>query len=370
MRYLFFALLGVFLITNCQKAPISNFDSETPILPSTNYDYNSTKFAFDPIDNDLATLGRVLFYDKKLSLNNRVSCGSCHIQSLGFADNKALSEGFSGMSTLRNSLAIINLNRFNSLFWDARENILDSMVVQPILNHIEMGISNLSQIESRIQKYSYYNALFFNAFGDNKIDKDRIGKALAEFVKSIRNSDEFELKIKTIHNSEGGRLFAKYQCSNCHQVGSIVNTSWGADFANTGLDLVDKDLGAGAVLNKHGNQFNGAFKIPSLINVGLSAPYMHDGRFKTLEEVIDHYSHGISPNKNLDFRLREGFDNLIFNTNVNFSQAQMQISQDQKVIPRQANITEKDKKILVDFLKSLTDDKLVKDKKYSNPFLN
>ena len=361
------------IILACNKSEVVNSTQEvaSPILSKNLEEYNNNAQHSEQIDNQLARLGRVLFYDKKLSFNDRVSCGSCHIQSLGFGDNKAKSIGFAGQLTDRNSSSIINLNKFNPLFWDARQNQLDSMVILPILNHIEMGISNIDIVKSRVSQYAYYKDLFKLSFGDEEVTKERLGRALAEFVRSIRTSDHFNARLNTMSNTEGIRLFNKYNCNSCHAIGD-VNTSWGADMANTGLDIVDKDLGAGAIAGIP--EMNGFFKIPSLINVGLTAPYMHDGRFKTLEEVLDHYSGGIQPNKNLDFRLREGFEDQIFNPifggRLGFFANQKQISSSNTVAPKHANITDRDKKVLVDFLKSLIDETLIQDRKYSNPFLN
>lgn len=368
----FIPFLITLAILGCNKTQTSTNSNEStkPILSKELEDYNSKLGHGQDIDNQIARLGRVLFYDKKLSFNNRVACASCHIQSLGFGDNKAKSTGFAGQLTDRNSSAIINLNKFNPLFWDARQNHLDSMVILPILNHIEMGIDNIDIVKSRVSQFDYYRELFKLSFGDENVTTERIGRALAEFVRSIRTSDAFNSKMKGIINSEGIELFRKYNCNSCHSIGDI-NTSWGADMANTGLDVVDKDLGAGAISGIP--EMNGFFKIPSLINVGLTAPYMHDGRFNTLEEVLDHYSGGIQPNKNLDFRLREGFEDFIFSPTVtgnsSFFIRQKQIDNTQ-VTPKHANITERDKKVLIDFLKSLTDETLINDRKYSNPFLN
>lgn len=362
-----------FLLITCNKESVTTGKEQTePILPKSLDNYNSSSMSHDPIDDQLATLGRVLFYDKKLSNNFSVSCASCHKQSLAFGDNKAKSIGFSGMETLRNSLAIINLNKFNPLFWDARQNQLDSMVIDPILNHIEMGVGHTDVVISRISHYDYYLELFEKSFGDKEVNRVRIGRALAEFIRSIRTSDNFVQRMNSIQHSEGSKLFSKYGCNNCHALGNI-NTSWGADMANTGLDMNDVDLGAGKTFNIR--EMNGFFKIPSLINVGLTAPYMHDGRFNTLEEVLEHYSTGIMPNKNLDFRLREGFEDLLFSPSIvnrsQFFTNQKNINdRTLEVKPRLARITEQDKKTMILFLKSLTDEDLIRDKKFSNPFLS
>lgn len=356
-------VLSILSILNCNKNETVSTELATPLLPQVDYDYNASNSSGMPVDNKIAKLGRVLFYDKKLSFNNRVACASCHKQGYGFADNVAHSEGYFSEKTPRNSIGIINLSKSNSLFWDGRENQLDSMVLKPILNHIEMGINNLGDVEAKIKDYDYYKTLFTEAYGDETVSSERIGRALGEFTQSIRSTSNFNKYISNLANSSGGKLFTKYQCNNCHFLGES-NVSWGSGFANTGLDLNSEDKGVGGL---KGMEFlEGAFKIPSLINVGLTAPYMHDGRFNTLEEVIDHYSHGIKPSKNLDFRLQEGMDDFLFTT-VNTLIFQEQ-NKNRDIVPRNAKITELDKKILVDFLKSLVDKELINDAKYSNPF--
>lgn len=366
MRKIIILFSIIIVILSCNKdITTNNSQGVKPNLPTQAYEYNATNSNVEPINNHLATLGRVLFYDKRLSHNNMIACASCHKQEIGFSDNVAHSIGFSGQKTPRNSIAIINLFKFNALFWDARENILDSMVLKPITNHIEMGVGNLEEIVTRVNYFDFYKNLFTNAYGTNEVNQEKIGRALAEFVRSIRTTENFNNRLQSMSGSEGMRLFTKYQCNNCHNIGDR-NLSWGGDMANTGLDLVDIDKGAGGTMNIP--EMEGSFKIPSLINIGLSGPYMHDGRFNTLEEVLNHYSDNVQPNKNLDFRLREGMESFIFNSNINFFTTQKQQSNSNEVKPRQSKITDQDKKTLVAFLKSLTDTELISDKRYSDPF--
>jgi cytochrome c peroxidase len=365
MRKIIILCSIILIIFSCNKdISTNNGQGLKPNLPAQTLDYNSKISNVELINNDLATLGRVLFYDKRLSHNFMIACASCHKQENGFGDNIAHSVGFSGIKTPRNSIAIINLFKFNALFWDARDNVLDSMVLKPILNHIEMGVGNLNEVVARVDHYDFYKSLFAKAYGTNEINQEKIGRALAEFVRSIRTTDNFKNRLTSIKNTEGMHLFTKYQCNNCHNIGDR-NLSWGGDMANTGLDIIDKDKGAGAVINIP--ELDGSFKIPSLINVELSGPYMHDGRFNTLEEVLNHYSDNVQPNKNLDFRLREGMEGIVFGSG-NFLATQKQQSNSNEVNPRLAKITQQDKKVLIDFLKSLTDAELITDKRYSDPF--
>ena len=323
-------------------------------LPSTPYSYSS--FNGNGSD-DLITLGRVLFYDTHLSINNAISCASCHKQTFGFSDNVDFSRGFENKLTGRNSLSIQNLSSFSfstgNLFWDGRETFLSSMVLKPITNHVEMGMTDDNAIAERVSKVPYYSDLFSKAFnGETTITAPKIANALAAFCGSISTTntkfDQFQSGITTLSSLEmQGRnlFFTKYNCASCHQSTAFAYYGEGsASFINIGLDLnyADKGLGGRTGLESD----NGKFKVPSLRNIAITAPYMHDGRFATLEQVLDHYSHGIADNANLDERLR-GTDNL----------------------PLQMNISPDEKTAIIAFLKTLTDYSMVTDIRFSSPFV-
>lgn len=310
-----------------------------------------------------ATLGRVLFYDKKLSLNNTVSCASCHHQDKAFADGQQFSKGFEGRVTERNSMAIINPISQNNLFWDSRSKNIHELSLQPVQNHIEMGMENLDRLVAKLETTDYYKPLFAKAYGSTEITSEKISKALSQFVGSITTSrSRFDEGMKAGNNFSnfteleklGHQLFnsEKALCSSCHggtnmsaldgpndpYGGGGGGNSFGIDLqgaTNIGLDMVYKDNGLG----------NGNFRIPSLRNIELTGPYMHDGRFNTLEEVIDHYSEGIQPHKNLDVKFTDGFGNV-----------------------KGLNLSSIEKKALVAFLKTLTDKELTVNPKWSNPF--
>jgi cytochrome c peroxidase len=320
--------------------------------------------------NDLPTLGRVLFYDPRLSINNTVSCSSCHIQALAFTDQATFSTGFEKKVTTRNSMPIqnivadsfqdINNNGFTqptALFWDGRQRRLEDMVLEPIKNHIEMGTTDLNQLAKELSQIGDYQRLFAKAFPmDGSISPEKIGRALAAFLVSIKSKQSKFDQFLAGNNSltplemEGRALFFdKYDCNSCHQLQAPVNgyqlAGFGdfGGFADIGLDEQPADPG---VLRVSGNEADkGKFKIPSLRNVALTAPYMHDGRFETLEEVIDHYSEGIDQSENLDVRLRE----------VDGAAKQFHIS----AAERQA---------IVAFMNSMTDLTMIHDPKFSNPF--
>jgi cytochrome c peroxidase len=316
--------------------------------------------ATNPITDNGATLGRVLFYDKNLSLNNTVSCASCHKQDLGFADATALSKGFAGGNTGRNSMGLANAKYYpnGKFFWDERAATLEAQTLMPIQDHTEMGMT-LDSLEKKLSKLAYYSSLFNNAFGSSTITSDKISKALSQYVRSIvsyqSKYDEgrktFAANVApggaanfpnfTAEENRGKELFFSPQnaCAACHG----TETFTGLDARNNGLDVATTDAGVGAIT---GNvNLNGTFKVNSLKNIELTAPYMHDGRFATLEQVVEHYNSGVKPHPNLSNVLKDPLGN-----------------------PRRLNLSAADKAALVAFLKTLTDQKLCTDEKFSNPF--
>jgi cytochrome c peroxidase len=181
-----------FVVCGMQEKRRHTTEKRIPILPDEPYDYatppNETffsPFGDSVINNDIATLGRVLFYDVNLSRNHRVSCGTCHRQINGFADNRNFSFGLLDSLTGRNTQTIVNTGTQFGFFWDLRESTLDHMVLQPIANHIEMGIADTLVVEERVRKIDYYKPLFVKAFGSEEVTSNKIGRALAQFVKSI-----------------------------------------------------------------------------------------------------------------------------------------------------------------------------------------
>ena len=303
------------------------------------------------LTNNKAKLGRVLFYDKTLSINNNTSCGSCHIQELGFGDGRALSKGFINETTPLHSMTIVNAMSQSSYFWNGRAWDLKAQVLLPIASHIEMGIDDEELLIAKIQGQTYYQPLFEQAFESSEITTERIGEALASFVGSIASYNTKYDKVTkglasfTAEEQKGLELFnSKYQCTQCHG-GENFNESWsfgGGNFANIGLNAEDKDE-LGQPINSNG----GRNKVPNLRNVMVTAPYMHDGRFNSIEQVLDHYASGINiSNPNTDWRLtsmiEEGDAGL--------------------------NITTEDKKALIAFLNTLTDETILTHPKYSNPF--
>jgi cytochrome c peroxidase len=341
----------------------ARYDPREPVLPSEPFSYTAPLPAYlldDPVarvadnapdDNPItdagATLGRVLFYDTRLSRNETVSCGSCHKQAHGFADPARFSSGFAGEPTARNAMGLAFARYYQNgrFFWDLRAETLEAQALMPIEDPVEMGMT-LEEAVARIEATTFYPALFENAFGTPEVTPERMAKALAQFVRSIAPTGS---RYDRARARQGGRtgqplpgfseeenrglrlFFGEARCSQCH-AGDLQITH--RPFSN-GLDTFPADRGAGG----------GQFKAPSLRNVELTAPYMHDGRFATLEEVVAHYDSGIQPHYALFPALR-GMGSE----------------------PLRMNLTAKDRAALVAFLKTLTDETLATDPRWSDPF--
>lgn len=368
--FTFCLLLGIICLFACSKKA-ETFSA--PTLPSQLYSYDEqlpNEFGFSqnlPEEfNAQATLGRVLFYDTKLSLNSTVSCGTCHKAGLGFADGKASSVGFGAESTPRNASHLVNVGLQNQFFWDSRANNLQDQVIMPIENHVEMGINDFNHLTEKLEQFDYYGPLFSDAFGTEEISKGRIAVALSSFLQSMISYESKWDAVRigettfTAQELRGEEIFNESGCVNCH--GGLNFDGWGSSTAVIGLDQNPTDLGAGTWA---GEQSNGAFKIPSLRNVALTGPYMHDGRFQSLEEVIEHYNEGIEDVSNLDWRLTDGEFNTTFLDNdilidIDFAS----LGGD----PIQLNLSDDDQAALVQFLNTLTDQNFLRNPKYQDPF--
>jgi len=320
-----------------------------------------------------ATLGRVLFYDKKLSANGTISCASCHQADHGFSDPNILSEGFEGGLTRRHSMGIVNARFYadGRFFWDERAESLEDQVLMPFQDEVEMGLS-LSELIDIVGEQSYYSTLFEDAFGDSMVTSDRISKALAQFIRSLVSitskydqarkdvsSPLMDFPSFTDQENQGKRLFNQPReltngvngnCGGCHQTEAFIGPfpnfpgSLSTFATSNGLDAVSIfDFGVGESTGNTND--DGKFKVPSLKNIAIRPPYMHDGRFATLEEVIEHYSSGIQNHPNLISPL--------INDNGDVGQFDF-------------NQSEKD--ALVAFLKTLTDEEMLSDEKFSDPF--
>lgn len=311
----------------------------------------------EPEDNamtiDGIKLGRKLFYDPVLSVDSTFSCSSCHQQAKAFTDGLPVSEGVSG-STSRSSVSLLNVGlEYHGLFWDGRAPSLEIQALQPVENQIEMG-ETWENVELKLRRHAGYQADFRRAFGienSSMISRELVAKAISQFERTIVSGgntrfDRFargEIFLND-HETNGYLMFFNVdpvlpdaQCGHCHTAALFGTT----DYFNNGLqesaDLEGfADKGQGGITGKPSD--NGKFKTPGLRNLVFTAPYMHDGRFNTIEEVMDHYTSGgkNSPNKS------PFLNNL--------------------------HLTESQKSDVVSFLLTLTDSSVVTNSAFSSPF--
>lgn len=312
-----------------------------------------------PIDNPLTLdgieLGRFLFYDPILSGSETMACANCHLPSGGFTDNLAVSTGVDGTAGTRSSMSLMNVGYFSKgLFWDGRVETLEEQALLPVEDPIELH-NDWEAVEEKLKKHNDYPTRFRKAFGINnagEITKELAVKAIAQFERSLVSANskyDQVIRGEAFFEEEelnGFELFFDVpnnlpdaECGHCHNAPLFTVNQ----YFNNGIDSVTsltdfKDKGLGAITN---NPFdNGKFRAPSLRNIALTAPYMHDGRFETLEEVMDHYNSGA--------HFADNIDPLIKTNGLGLS--------------------EQNKKDLISFLHALTDTSFVNNKAFQNPF--
>jgi cytochrome c peroxidase len=301
-----------------------------------------------PPDNLLTeegvALGRKLFYEKMLSDDGSMSCGSCHKQANGFDDPRPFSQGTNSAFGNRNAMAIINMGWEHHFFWDTRRSSLEGQAHDPVTNPIEMA-NNWPEVDRRMQNSAVYPDLFFKAFGTTTIDSDLVVKAIAQFERTLvsfnSRFDKYQyLGDSTALNAQekaGYLLFKAKECKNCHLLNTLFTDGHPA---NNGLDVNPVDPGLMKFTNDPADR--GKFKVPTLRNIELTAPYMHDSRFNTLEEVVNYYSSNVHQNSpNIDMHMQSFGSGL--------------------------NLTNKEKADLVAFLKTLTDNDFATNPAFSEP---
>lgn len=297
-----FLSLPVIFFQFCSKKDSAGGGATTetvvpPNLPATPFNYNVTYPAHiltalsgndntpadNPITNDGATLGRVLFYDKHLSKNNTISCASCHKQVNSFTDNAQFSKGFENGLTSKNSMPVLNLRFYKSgkMFWDERSPSVEKQALQPIQNTVEMGLT-LAELESKVKALSYYPALFQKAFGSTAIDSVKIAKALAQFMRSIVTYQSRYDQVKqglasfTPQEAAGEQVFLNApvggnSCASCHTPPMFLTSAPAAPFA---FPL------------EPGINGQNRFKSSSLRNIASTAPYFHSGNIPNLTRLL------------------------------------------------------------------------------------
>jgi len=314
MNRFFFFIICLSFFSSCRKEKVSF--TPTPLSIEIPSHFPDMPIPGDnPMTKEGVDLGRHLFYETKLSGDRTMSCGSCHQIGRGFADNMIVPVGIEGIEGERNSMPLFNLGWDDFYTWDGRKASLEEQILEPVPNPIEMHLEWKEAVD-RLQLDVEYRNKFFRAFGEEGIDSIKVSKAIAQFIRTIvSGSSTFDVMYKfenglSLSNSENGILqnieaetWAGYDlfkslngadCFHCHN-GPLMRVK---KFSNNGLDAVFSDQGR-ALVTQNTNDA-GKFKVPSLRNLSATGPYMHDGRFNSLEEVIEHYSTGIQQSETLD----------------------------------------------------------------------
>lgn len=332
----YYSILGVLLLV-CLA--FSN-QFTTPLYLEVPKGWPKPKYDFkkNPLTEEGFQLGRHLFYDPIISRDSTISCSSCHLQQTGFTHvDHQLSHGIEGRIGTRNSMALINLAWNKDFMWDGGVNNLEVQPINPITNPLEMDES-LEHVIAKLQKSEKYKMLFTKAFGDDRVTSQRILKALAQFTVMLKSSNSKYDKVMRkeaqfdLQEQHGYALF-KSNCASCHKEPLFTDDK----FEKNGL-AVDETLNDFGRIKITGNQEDYLrFKIPTLRNIQFTFPYMHDGRFKTLNEVIKHYN-ALGHDKNLP-----------------------------KELDKPMNLSDNDRVDLVAFLLTLTDKDFLFDKRFGFP---
>lgn len=350
-------------IYSCNSDDDSQDDQPTVAI------YDPSPYALDyynlpapnlPEDNPLTIqgvqLGKMLFYEPMLSKDGMMTCASCHKQSDAFTDTARFSTGVEGLLGGRQAMPVFNMAWHNNeFFWDGRSHLLRNQSLKPIQDPLEMN-ETLDNVVAKLSGTDMYKDQFIRAFGTNEINPERMSLAMEQFMMTIvsgqskydkylggqvelseseqRGLDLFETEYNPFFPDDSGA-----DCAHCHGGANFEND----DYMNNGLDdegdIADngREEATGLASDR------GKFKVPSLRNVGLTPPFMHDGRFATLEEVVDHYNDDIHLSNSLDPALQATMDTGLM-------------------------LTDQDKTDLVNFLKTLTDEEFIVNPEFSNPF--
>jgi cytochrome c peroxidase len=343
MKCLSSILTFVLIFSSCKKKEEQKPDIYASIKFEKPTNFPDTKYNI--ADNSPTPagfkLGKALFYDGILSRDGSISCGTCHQQNFAFTHHEHdVSHGIDDKLGQRNAPALQNLAWYNTFGWDGGVNHLDFFSVQPVQNPVEMD-EKLSNVLEKLRNHATYPKLFKDAFGDEEITTDRFLKALSQFMlMMVSNNSRYDKYLAgkvTLSDSEmkGLQLFEN-KCSSCHQGVLFTDLS----FRDNGLSpTARQDVGREKITLVTTDKYK--FKVPSLRNIEFSRPYMHDGRFSTLEQVLNHYQTNVKNNPNLDPLLKKPNDTFGI------------------------DLTEEEKINIIAFLKTLTDETFLKDERFS-----
>jgi cytochrome c peroxidase len=323
------------LLGSCVKDD-DNISNEVKFYIPNNFPQPVYTFANNEITQSGFELGRKLFYDPILSRDSSISCGNCHQQNVAFANaDHRLSHGVDGLNGTRNSPALFNLAWYPSFFWDGGVTNIEVQAAAPIVNPIEMD-ETIANCVLKLSRSKTYPQLFKKAFATDSITSKEMLLALTQFMTALISADSkydqyVAGKVQLTSNEKSGLDLFRQKCESCHKEPLFSDRS----YRNNGLDFsFGKDAGRAHITSLASD--SGKFTVPSLRNVALTYPYMHDGRMKDLTAVMNHYSNGVKPSSTLDSLLQGG-------------------------IP----LSNQEKLDIISFLNTLTDNTFINDRRFS-----
>ncbi|MFM7766924.1 MAG: cytochrome-c peroxidase [Bacteroidota bacterium] len=340
--FLFFGTVVLSNLVGCGEPDGNEPQPQAPIVfqipngfPTPVYDFNNNE-----VNRNRFELGRKLFYDPILSRDNSISCGSCHQQAGAFSHiDHRVSHGIDNLNGTRNSPGLFNLAWHNSFFWDGGVNHIEVQPISPIVNPVEMD-ETLANVVNKLRANNSYRNLFLEAYGSDSITSQMMLKALAQFMSLLVSADS--KYDKYVRGESGGQLTTqelnglnlfRQKCATCHTEPLFTDLS----FRNNGLDSVFQDDPGRALITQSAAD-SGKFKVPSLRNISVTYPYMHDGSLNTLDKVLDHYINGVKPSTTLDPSLSGGI-----------------------------SLTAQEKSDIISFLRTLTDNKFLTNPEFADP---
>lgn len=341
IKYLLASITFTIVLNACEvdpPIPVELPADDIRLVIPAGWPYPHYDFSTNTLTKEGFILGRKLFYDPKLSKDNTISCGSCHQQFAAFSHlDHPVSHGIYGLLGTRNAPPIFNLNWHTNFMWDGGVNHIEVQPVGPITNPVEMD-ETLNNVVNKLQNDASYLTMFKDAFGTETITSQLIFKAMAQFMGMLVScNSKYDLYTRgqaslTTNELNGLNLFQQ-KCAGCHTPPLFTNL----EYMNNGLDSIFTDAGRAMITTMASD--SGKFKVPSLRNIALSRPYMHDGRFETLDAVLDHYIHGIKNSGTLSPQLAGGIA-----------------------------LTTQEKKDIIAFLNTLSDKSFTQDKRFNDPF--
>ena len=302
------AICAVTMQSGWIATPAANAQSAAEYKLTIPFGLEETKVVIpedNPLTKDKVELGRLLFFDKRLSQDNTIACANCHLAKFGFTDGKPVSTGIRGQKGGRSAPASINRVFSSAQFWDGRAATLEAQSVGPFTNPIEHGFANYDVMMAKMMKIAGYRKLFKQVFGDEGIKIDNVGKAIASFQRTVLSGNSLADRFDQGGGAgaispaaqRGLLLFRdKARCTKCHSGFNFTDEK----FHNLGLGWDDNKVDLGRYMVTKNAEDIGAFKTPTLREIARSGPYTHDGRFKTLEEVVNFYNKGGVKNPHQD----------------------------------------------------------------------